>query len=109
MHTYTVCMRCPSLTYLLVAGPNCCIDMRRARDLLPWFPLSTSVKNMAHFAQGKKRLPASTLLSNAVDQLPHLEPCIVLHALCLMPRVHASRPEPVRTASTPWAPLRAQG
>ncbi|CAI5463568.1 unnamed protein product [Closterium sp. Yama58-4] len=32
-------------------GPNCCIDIRHFAKLVPWFPLASSVKNMAHFGQ----------------------------------------------------------
>ncbi|GJP74198.1 hypothetical protein CLOP_g4823 [Closterium sp. NIES-67] len=32
-------------------GPNCCIDIRYFAKLVPWFPLASSVKNMAHFGQ----------------------------------------------------------
>ncbi|CAI5460899.1 unnamed protein product [Closterium sp. Yama58-4] len=32
-------------------GPNCCIDIRYIAKLVPWFPLASSVKNMAHFGQ----------------------------------------------------------
>ncbi|CAI5527286.1 unnamed protein product, partial [Closterium sp. Naga37s-1] len=32
-------------------GPNCCIDIRHFAKLVPWFPLASWVKNMAHFGQ----------------------------------------------------------
>lgn len=50
----TVCSR-PGVdcahTLAAVTGPNCCLDMARVREYLRWLPSSTSVQNMAHYAQ----------------------------------------------------------